>query len=208
MDKQITHPELVKALAKPGEDILASLTPFTLGALHDYTADFCNVGDELDKMKKVVIYGKDNETSGVGPLSEVSLALYPLTAEKMHMLHMAIGIAGEAAELLDAIRKYALLGEPLDEGNAVEELGDIEFYMEGLRQGLAVSREVVLMANIHKLSKRYVSMSYSDQAAIQRADKMLETPLSDERKEALKGTVGEGCLTEEEVTATHFDAMR
>lgn len=206
MDKQITHPELVTALAKPGEDILASLTPFKLGALHKYTAIFCQIGEDLDHMKKNVIYGKDTMLFSVE--QEVPVEQFPLSALKMHMLHMAIGIAGEAAELLEAICDHSLRGERLDDGNVVEELGDLEFYMEGLRQAINVTRDVVLMANIHKLSKRYVSMSYSDKAAIERVDKLLETPLSDERKEALKGTVAEGCETEEEVTATHFDAMR
>ena len=114
----ITHPELVAALAKPGADIVATLT-----------------------------------------------------AEAAHSLHMAVGIAGEAGELLDAVKKAAIYHKPIDRSNVIEELGDLEFYMEGLRQGLGITRQKVLDHNIAKLSKRYSSGSYSDKHAQERADK-------------------------------------
>ena len=94
-----------------------------------------------------------------------------LTAETAHNIHMAIGVAGEAGELLDAIKKQAIYNKPVDRENVVEELGDLEFYMEGLRQGLGITREETLIANIDKLGKRYVGMTYSDSAAQLRADK-------------------------------------
>lgn len=114
----VTHPELVAALAKPGADIVATLT-----------------------------------------------------AEDAHSLHMAVGIAGEAGELLDAVKKAAIYRKPIDRANVVEELGDLEFYMEGLRQGLGITRQEVLDHNIDKLSKRYSSGTYSDKHAQERADK-------------------------------------
>lgn len=107
-----------------------------------------------------------------------------ITGGEAHMLHMAVGISGEAGELLDAIKKatiyknqgYALNfqhnGMPvIDRENVVEELGDLEFYMEGLRQGLYITREETLDANIAKLGVRY-KHGYSDQAAHDRADKL------------------------------------
>lgn len=87
-----------------------------------------------------------------------------------HLIHMAIGISGESGELLDAIKKAVIYRKPLDRANVVEELGDLEFYMEGLRQGLGITREEVLEANITKLRKRY-GERYSDIAAQVRADK-------------------------------------
>jgi len=94
-----------------------------------------------------------------------------LTAEDAHSLHMAVGISGEAGELLDAIKKAAIYRKPIDLENVIEELGDLEFYMEGLRQGLGITREETIDANIAKLSKRYSSGSYSDKHAQERADK-------------------------------------
>ena len=58
----------------------------------------------------------------------------------------------------------------IDIDNIIEELGDLEFYMEGLRQLLGIYRPEVLKANLKKLRERYPA-GYSDSAAIDRADK-------------------------------------
>jgi hypothetical protein len=55
--------------------------------------------------------------------------------------------------------------------NVIEELGDIEFHLEGLRQQLGLTREQTLISNTDKVGKRYVGYSYSDQQAQDRADK-------------------------------------
>lgn len=116
---KIVHSDMVKALAKPGADIVATLT-----------------------------------------------------AEDAHALHMAVGISGEAGELLDAVKKATIYRKPIDRENVIEELGDLEFYMEGLRQGLGITREECIDGNIAKLGKRYSAGSYSDSAAQNRADKV------------------------------------
>ena len=94
-----------------------------------------------------------------------------LTAEDCHLNHMGIGICGEAGELVDAIKNHTIYRKPIDLENVIEELGDLEFYMEGIRQGLNITREQCLEANIQKLQKRYVSLLYSDTAAQERKDK-------------------------------------
>ena len=94
-----------------------------------------------------------------------------LSPSMAHNLHMAVGVSGEAGELLDAIKKYTVYNKPLDLENVIEELGDLEFYMEGLRQGLGITREETLKMNYNKLSVRYSSGSYSDKQAQERADK-------------------------------------
>lgn len=90
---------------------------------------------------------------------------------KAHELHMAIGVAGEAGELLDAIKKYVVYNKDLDLENVIEELGDLEFYMEGLRSSLGVSRTEVIVHNVRKLSRRYSAGSFSNKQAQDRADK-------------------------------------
>lgn len=93
------------------------------------------------------------------------------TALKANLDHMAMGVVGEAGELVDAIKRHTKYNKPLDFENVIEELGDIEFYLEGLRQALSIDREETLRANKHKLAKRYASLHYSNEAAIARADK-------------------------------------
>lgn len=100
--------------------------------------------------------------------SDIKDGLSPATA---HLLHMAVGIAGEAGELLDAIKKVAIYGKDIDLENVIEELGDLEFYMTGLRDQLGITRDETLEATIEKLNVRYSSGSYSNEQAQQRADK-------------------------------------
>ena len=95
-----------------------------------------------------------------------------LKPEQADALHMAVGIAGEAGELLDAIKKWSIYQKPLDLENVIEELGDLEFYMEGLRQSLNLTRIETLMENIAKLQKRYSNGEYSNEQANERADKV------------------------------------
>lgn len=96
--------------------------------------------------------------------------LMEATPAKMHITHMAIGVCTEAGELLDAVKKHLCYGKELDRTNMIEELGDLEFYMEALRQAIRVSRDEVLQANIDKLSKRYKA-SFTNEEAEARADK-------------------------------------
>ncbi len=94
-----------------------------------------------------------------------------LTPIKAHCWHMASALQGEAGELFDAIKKGVIYGKKLDRENIVEEMGDIEFYLEGLRAALKITREETIEANITKLSERYKELSYSNEAAQERADK-------------------------------------
>lgn len=94
-----------------------------------------------------------------------------LTGPEADLWHMSSCICGEAGELFDAVKKRVVYRKPLDRENVVEELGDLEFYLEGLRQNLGITREETIAANIAKLGKRYEGLRYSDEAAQQRADK-------------------------------------
>lgn len=94
-----------------------------------------------------------------------------LTPENAHLWHMATGVAGEAGELLDAIKKVVVYQKEPDIKNIIEELGDLEFYMGALRTALNLNRDDILEANIGKLGRRYEGHRYSDDAAQARADK-------------------------------------
>lgn len=60
-----------------------------------------------------------------------------LTPIKAHTLHMAVGLAGEAGELLE----HYYTEEPIVDSEILEELGDAEFYFEGLCQSMSVQVE-------------------------------------------------------------------
>lgn len=47
-----------------------------------------------------------------------------ITANEADMLHMAVGVSGEAGELLDAVKKATIYKKPIDRENVIEELGE------------------------------------------------------------------------------------
>lgn len=59
--------------------------------------------------------------------------LATMTPQKLHVWHMASCLMGEAGEVIGN----------LDEENLLEELGDLEFYMSGLRDGLNIRLEEI-----------------------------------------------------------------
>ena len=91
--------------------------------------------------------------------------------EKANLLHAAVGISGEAGELLDSIKKHWAYGKDLDVNHVVEELGDILFYLQAMLNQIGVSAEYVVSENIYKLNKRYPTGAFSSEQAIARADK-------------------------------------
>jgi NTP pyrophosphatase (non-canonical NTP hydrolase) len=116
--------------------------------------------------------------------------LKEITPHQMSCLHAAVGVSGEAGELLDSIKKYVIYNKPLDLENVIEELGDLEFYMEDLRQRVGITRKMCLDRNEAKLKKRYPE-GFTDSAARYRADKQL-SPLdidADTRAEGQRAAI-------------------
>lgn len=87
------------------------------------------------------------------------------------LMHAAVGISGEAGELLDAVKKLWAYGKPLDWANVQEELGDIFFYWLAMLQLSGYSVSQILVNNQAKLLRRYPNGRYSDADANARADK-------------------------------------
>lgn len=85
------------------------------------------------------------------------------------VLHGAVGLSGEAGEILDLVKKSWAYGKPIDCDKLIEEMGDALHYMTMLCIKLDVTFGDLMAANKRKLDKRYPN-GYSDKAAIARAD--------------------------------------
>jgi len=72
------------------------------------------------------------------------LILTQMKATSMHLIHMILGAIGEVAELKEA----CLLN---DRTNVVEELGDYEFYLQGIYQGLEAGPRTIPTDGIVKM---------------------------------------------------------
>lgn len=111
-------------------------------------------GDNLDKFKKSLVYGKEPEywIRGGDNTRDCSAALSHLHPE---MVHAIIGIATEASELCEALVSSINTGEPIDETNLLEEIGDLMWYQAiGLR-ALKSSFSAAGAVNIAKLAARF-----------------------------------------------------
>lgn len=78
-----------------------------------------------------------------------------LYLDNFGLTHAAMGIAGEAGEVVDLLKKTIFTGKKLYTDEIIKELGDLEFYLEALRQQLHITRDEVLNANWRKLSERH-----------------------------------------------------
>lgn len=86
-------------------------------------------------------------------------------------MHAAIGHAGEAAEIMDNMKKMWVYDRPLDHAKILEEMGDSFHYFMMLCICMDVSWGDVMANNITKLKKRYPN-GFSKADAIARADKV------------------------------------
>ena len=87
---------------------------------------------------------------------------------KANLAHMAMGVAGEAGEVLDVVKKTFAYGKPLDKAHLVEEIGDICFYISGLIGMIDSSWDEVMAMNIAKLEARYPDAKFNADHAINR----------------------------------------
>ena len=67
----------------------------------------------------------------------------------------AMGLAGEAGEVVDHIKKHIFHGKPLDADALLLELGDVLWYYMLLIRTLNTTIDEVVVANVAKLQARY-----------------------------------------------------
>lgn len=75
--------------------------------------------------------------------------------ECRELSNVGLGLAGEAGEVVDMIKKHLYHGHPLDREAFIKELGDLAWYLALACTVIGEPMEKVLQANIDKLLKRY-----------------------------------------------------
>lgn len=93
-----------------------------------------------------------------------------LTDDAGRLIHAAMGISGEAGELIDAVKKHIMYGKALDVDNIKEELGDSLWYMALMLDLIGSSFEEVMALNHDKLEKRFPG-GFTEKLAQERLDK-------------------------------------
>lgn len=91
------------------------------------------------------------------------------TDKERPLEYYGLGVAGEAGEIADEVKKVAFHGKTLDRAKVVEEMGDALWYLARLAAKLGTTLSDVAQINAIKLAARYPN-GYSDEASAARAD--------------------------------------
>lgn len=88
------------------------------------------------------------------------------------ILHSAVGISGEAGELLDHIKKVIWQGHCIKVNYVIKELGDILFYFTSMCNCVGTDIDEVRKLNIEKLTKRYPDGVFDKERSINRDEEI------------------------------------
>lgn len=92
-----------------------------------------------------------------------------LTGDEVSVVWNAVGLAGEAGEVAETVKKGIFHRHGLDREKMVKELGDVLWYTAALCSVMGVDMGEVMQANIDKLRQRYPD-GWSTEASIARVD--------------------------------------
>lgn len=81
----------------------------------------------------------------------------------------ALGLAGEAGEVVELIKKHVGHGHTLDKTMVAKELGDVLWYVAAVATHQGLDLGAIADANIEKLRKRYPK-GFSESASRERAE--------------------------------------
>lgn len=85
------------------------------------------------------------------------------------MANAALGLAGEAGEIADIVKKYLHHGHSMDTAHIIKELGDLLWYVAEMASIFDIPLSMVMEININKLHKRYPD-GFSSEASINRQE--------------------------------------
>ncbi|HEX5830965.1 MAG TPA: nucleoside triphosphate pyrophosphohydrolase family protein [Gemmatimonadaceae bacterium] len=85
------------------------------------------------------------------------------------LANAALGLAGEAGEVADAMKKHLFHKHPLDRDEMVKELGDCLWYVAAMATALGIELDEIGARNIDKLRKRYPE-GFSVERSLNRVD--------------------------------------
>ena len=85
------------------------------------------------------------------------------------LANYGLGIAGEAGEVADLIKKAVFHGHEVGKEDVKKELGDVLWYASQIARLAGLTREEVAKVNIDKLMERYPD-GFSTEASINRKE--------------------------------------
>lgn len=71
------------------------------------------------------------------------------------LINGVMGLAGEAGEVIDLVKKFKFHKKPMDKDKLLKELGDVRWYLELIAISIDSTVEEIEQLNIKKLTERY-----------------------------------------------------
>lgn len=96
-----------------------------------------------------------NEYQRQSMRTATDVADYPAPDWLFQVSGLGLGIAGEAGEVADYLKKVIHHEHPLDRETVKKELGDVLWYVQAIACRCGLTLEEVAVANIEKLKARY-----------------------------------------------------
>lgn len=87
-----------------------------------------------------------------------------LTARDQQLICGALGVAGEAGEFADLVKKIYFHNKEVDDDKLIKELGDVLWYMASVCDAKGWDLQDIAQKNIEKLAARYIN-GFSFEAA-------------------------------------------
>lgn len=84
-----------------------------------------------------------------------ALAMRTARPECRNLSNVGLGLAGEAGEVADEIKKHLHHGHPLNREKLIKECGDVFWYLALAATVLGTTVEEIMQINIDKLKARY-----------------------------------------------------
>lgn len=155
LDPSAFHPEIV-----------------SLGAIKSVMAHFVEVGSDLDRIKKALIYGRYASDLAPRVIGDTDFTVRAgddanFNSIPPQIVHAIIGMATEASEMVEALLKTIETGKPFDQVNFVEEVGDELWYAQLGVEAVDRSLDDAAWTNTRKLAVRYPD-KFTSHAALNR----------------------------------------
>jgi NTP pyrophosphatase (non-canonical NTP hydrolase) len=113
---------------------------------------------------------EEKKTIGFDEYQKHAYNLISEEGRKDLLTNGVLGLAGEAGECCDIVKKFKYQGHPLDKEHLKDELGDVLRYIAETASGLGITLSEVAQYNLDKLHKRYHGEKFSEKDSINRTE--------------------------------------
>jgi len=176
------YSQMVADLAKPGEDIIATLTPISIHTLH---MTIGLMGEVTELKEHQLVQGVQSHSTILEELGDIefyfeglcqsmSIIMEP-SKESVYAGNCVDLLVVAAGEMLDTVKKMVIYNKPIDLMDFIAKVINIQMQLVQVHLFYGITQAEAREHNMHKLLKgdnaRYKEGEYSDEAAQSRRDK-------------------------------------